>query len=166
MIDVLEIPLITHDQDTAIDFVNLLSVQSESIYNGFRFYTYPVSPSQKIFFYLLEPYEEMENAHIWERIIPKAPFSLMFFSWDEKVKNTPLEQLYNQYISHFSTPIVFLTGNSSEELDFSSINDEILQSHLENILLYDAENAESVKSTLLNAMLMMRDTVDQELDDR
>jgi hypothetical protein len=156
--DVIEIPLIAQDQDLTISFVNLLPIQTESIYNGFVFYNFPVDDKRKIFFYVLEPYDELENAHIWEHLIPKAPFSMIFFKWEEKVKGTPLEDMYTQYMERFNTPLLFLASNSNEELDLSSVDDEILQAHLENTLMYQPDNPESIRKTIIDALVLVRDS--------
>ena len=158
MIDVIEIPIIAQDQDLAISFVNLLPVQTESIYNSFVFYNFQVDDTRKIFFYVLEPYKELENAHIWEHLIPKAPFTLLFFNWEEKIKGTPLEDIYNLYIERFNTPLLFLASNSTEELDLTSVDDEILQAHLENTLMYQSDNPESIRKTIIDALVQVHKT--------
>ncbi len=166
MTDVIEIPLIAEDQDLILSFLKLLPVQGESIYNGFIFYNYPVAENKQIYFYILEPYQEMENAHIWESIIPKAPISLMFFSWDQKVQNTGLAHLHNLYTSKFSTPIIFISDNIPEELDFSSVDDDILQKHLENIMMYQPDTPKSAHDTLLNALKNVRENIHVEMEDK
>lgn len=155
MIDVLEIPLIAHNADLDTTFVKLLPIENEQEYNGFVFYDYQLSDHQRIFFYVLDPYDEIQNAHIWERVIPKSTFCLIFFNWEDQIENTPLASICEHYVNRFETPVYLVTGNSNEEIDFSNVEDKIIQSHLEQILMYDPDNPHSVKQILSNALNML-----------
>ena len=49
-----------------------------------------------------------------------------------------------------------------QELDLSSVDDEILQSHLESTLMYQPDNPESIRKTIIDALVHIRNSMDSQ----
>ncbi len=100
MSHILEIPVIHLLDDLEKSFICAVPVYSDRSYRGFRHIVYKIDEEKFIYFYLLDKQEDHFIQSVWERIIPKAPFSVFLL----EEKNTFAQELIEQYKQKYSTP--------------------------------------------------------------
>ena len=153
MIDILEIPIVAINSDQANDFLESLPVESDRSYKGFRHLEFRLTSEKCIYLYLLENFPEKDNYYIWDRIIPKAPFCLFLFNWEDPA----FADFYDYYKKRYETPLLFAAPKLEEEADLSDIEDEILKNENNRIIFYEGQDENSVKSAIKQALQFVLD---------
>ena len=121
MSHILEIPVIHLLDDPEKDFINAVSVYSDRSYRGFRHIVYQVDEERFIYFYILDKQEDHFTQSVWERIIPKAPFTVFLF----EEKNTFARELIEQYKQKYSTPyFIFIPSADGIKKGFQSVDQD------------------------------------------
>ena len=76
----------------------------------------------------------------------------MFLEPDESMAESKNGELYQSYLEKYSTPIFLLVVKDKQELFLNLTNDPIIKETGSNILLLNAEDPNSIKAALLDAM--------------
>ncbi len=128
MCEIIEIPVFKSTEEENILLFKGQNFINDRTYDGFRFLEYALNEIQSIYFYLIEPFNEQNNNNIWDRVIPKAPFCIYLYDFDDIL----IKKFYQDY-SHYETPL-FLAVKKEDEL-----NEEIL-SQFEDKIIYFNKN--------------------------
>jgi hypothetical protein len=116
VLEIIEIPVFKIADDENNSLFKGQEYISDKTYEGFRFLEYELNDTQSFYFYFIELPGEQNNRYLWDRIIPKSPFSLYLYDTDDKAL-TKFMQDYNRY----ETPL-FLAADREVEISYDIIS--------------------------------------------
>lgn len=109
MNDILEIPVFADSQSWEAWFRECSGTDQAQSYHAFKHITWPVGPDLDIYFYLVDHFNEHTVKEALSAIIPCAPCILFCGNHLYSREARPLNNMYRFYLSHFRTPVVWLT---------------------------------------------------------
>lgn len=155
MKSILEIPVFA-SRDNLFDPIRKTNEEtSERKYSDFSFFELDLDEEHAIYFYMLTTIPGYGNESLIDQVIVKAPFSIMFLEADENMSESQNGELFRNYIEKYSTPIFFLVVKDDQELFLNLTNDPVIKEQGSTILLLNAEDPQSLKTALYDAMKMI-----------
>ena len=152
MKSILEIPAFASRDELFDPIIKSNPEKSETKYADFSFFEMDLDETHSIYFYLLNQIPAYGNESLVDQVVVKAPFSIMFLEPDESMAESKNGELYQSYLEKYSTPIFLLVVKDKQELFLNLTNDPIIKETGSNILLLNAEDPNSIKAALLDAM--------------
>ncbi|HID39124.1 MAG TPA: hypothetical protein EYP36_06385 [Calditrichaeota bacterium] len=139
---ILEIPVVHFLDDLEKDFIRAIPVYSDRSYRGFRHIVYKVNDEDFVYFYLLEKQEDHFVQSVWERIIPKAPFTVFLI---EEINNAT-QELIERYKQKYSTPYFIFRPFPGGAKGVMKSNDG------EDMFSFNPQDENGITKTLLDAL--------------
>ncbi len=145
MSQILEIPVIHMLNDLDKEFIQSLQVSTDRSYRGFRHIEFEIDKEKSVYFYILDKQEDYFTQSIWDRTIPRAPFTLFLV---EEINHT-VRDLITQYERKYATPyFIFIPFDKSVE----DKSNDLAQEDNESVFYFNSDEENGVIKTLLNAL--------------
>jgi len=152
MKSILEIPAFASRDDLFDPIRKTNKDVSESKYADFSFFELDLDEDHSLYFYLLNQIPSYGNESLVDQVIVKAPFTIMFLEPDETMAESKNGELFQNYLEKYSTPIFLLVVKDQQELFLNLTNDPVIKENGSTILLLNAEDPQTLKTALLDAM--------------
>jgi len=149
---ILEIPAFASREELFSPVNEISSDAADSKYMDFSFYEMDLDKEHSIYFYLLNQIPSYGNESLIDQVIVKAPFCILFLDVDETMSESKNGELFQSYLEKYSTPIFLVVVKDQQELFLNLSNDPVIKESGSTILLLNADDPQSLKTALLEAM--------------
>lgn len=148
MKSILEIPVFAPQEY----FKNLINNSNniERPYQDFSLFEFELNDTHTIYFYLLNVIPEQGLDLLIDKVIPKAPFSLLFIETDADAEKT--KSLYLNYIERYSTPIFLCSAKENSKDSEAFANDLSLDKFESKLLLFEGNDPASLKKVIIEVL--------------
>ena len=149
---ILEIPAFASGEELFNPISEINRDASDNKYIDFSFYEMDLDEEHSIYFYLLNQIPSYGNESLIDQVIVKAPFCILFLDPHETMSESKNGELFQSYLEKYSTPIFLMVVKDQQELFLNLNNDPVIKESGSTILLLNADDPQSLKAALLEAM--------------
>lgn len=148
MIEILEVPILADHKLQGRHFLEDYIIHSLQRQVSIQYCECRLNAEKVFFLYIINDLSRPENYLITDRIIPKAPFSLLL----TEQAQSGWTALYDQYTSRYETPL-FIVTEQTEGNSTAAVFDSVPLREKSNVVLYyDKDDQDRVKKVLKKAL--------------
>ncbi len=155
--EILEVPIITGRESQGRHFLENYIIHSSLKQSTIQHCEYRLNSEKTFFIYIITDLARPEDYLLADRIISKAPFSLLLIEHAQSDWAT----VYNQYIARYETPLFVVAEQSAGDTAADGIDTALFKEKSNVILFYNKDDEKRVKNVFKQAMQRLMELADR-----